>query len=50
MYNIINGLNYAFGSYFCSKILIWFLYFYYSQFGLYFDKFDALKSFLLAVQ
>jgi len=43
-------LNYAFGPHFRSKISIWSLYFYLSQFSLYFGKFDAIKPFLLVVQ
>jgi len=40
-------LNYVFDFHFHNKISTWFLYFYLSQFDLYFEKFDAIKSFLI---
>jgi len=46
---IDNRLNYIFGPHFRSKISIWSLNFFLSQFGPYFGKFDAIKSFSLVV-
>jgi len=46
---LLKWLNYAFGLHFHQKILIWSLYFYLSQFGPYFGKFNVIKSFLLVL-